>query len=148
MSGETLSDIDFHHVFGQILCGGKRNGVFYSATVIENAPHDLDVYANEVFGPVLCLERYTDFSKVIDLVNDSRFGLQAGVYTRDFNRAFYAFENIDAGGVVINSVPSIRIDSQPYGGVKDSGLGREGIRSAMEDMTEPRVLVMKDAGRL
>jgi len=131
-----------------VLCGGARNGQYYPATILENVPHTCDVYCSEVFGPVMCVEPFSDFEEVVMRVNDSRFGLQAGLFTRDLSRAFYAFENIEAGGVVINTVPSIRVDSQPYGGVKDSGLGREGIRYAMEDMTEPRVMVMKNASRL
>jgi acyl-CoA reductase-like NAD-dependent aldehyde dehydrogenase len=114
-----------------ILVGGKRNGVFYDATIVENVPKDCDLYAKEAFGPVCVLEKFTDFKAVVDTVNDSEFGLQAGFFTRDLHKAFYAFEHVDAGGVVINDVPSFRADSMPYGGVKDSGFGREGIRYAI-----------------
>jgi len=135
---------------GKVLCGGKRDGVMVEATIIENVPHMCKAFSEEVFGPVLCIEKYngSDFRSIIDLVNDSDFGLQAGVFTNNFNKAFYAFENIEVGGVVINDVPSIRVDSQPYGGVKSAGLGREGIRYAIEDMTEMRVMLMKNAGKL
>ena len=131
-----------------VLCGGRRDGVFFEATLLEGAPHHTKVQAEEVFGPIACLEPFTDFAAAVDTVNDSRFGLQAGVFTRDIHRAFYAFEEIEAGGVVINDIPSMRVDSMPYGGVKDSGLGREGIRFAMEDMTEIRLLVLHRVGQL
>ena len=81
------------------------------------------------------------------MVNDSVFGLQAGIFTRDIHKAFYAFEELEVGGVVINDIPSMRVDSMPYGGVKDSGLGREGIRFAMEDMTEIRLMVLNQVGK-
>ena len=134
----------------KVLCGGTLNGSIYDATVVENVPHKCTLFSEEVFGPVVCIESYdgSDFKNVIDLVNDSEYGLQAGVFTSNLNKAFYAFEHIEAGGVVINSVPSVRVDTQPYGGVKSAGLGREGIRYAIEDMTELRIMLMKDAGVL
>ena len=131
-----------------VLCGGRRDGVFFDATLIEGAPRDTRVQADEVFGPIACLEPFTDFREACRVVNDSVFGLQAGVFTKDIDKAFYAFEALEVGGVVINDVPSIRVDSMPYGGVKDSGLGREGIRFAMEDMTEIRLMVLNKVGRL
>ncbi|CAB9523333.1 NADP-dependent betaine aldehyde dehydrogenase [Seminavis robusta] len=134
---------------GNLLCGGVRSERnFVSPAVVENVPHDTDLARDEVFGPVVCLERYTDFKEAVELVNASKFGLQAGVYTNNWNKAHYAFDNIECGGVCINSVPSVRIDSQPYGGVKDSGIGREGPKFAIEDYTEIRVMVMKNAGKL
>lgn len=132
----------------KVLCGGKREGTVFDATVLENVDQSTEVYKEEVFGPVVCLAPYASFEAVIDEVNASKFGLQAGVFTHDLNKAFYAFERLDVGGVLINDVPSMRIDSQPYGGVKDSGLGREGIRYAMEDMTETRVMLMRNVGQL
>lgn len=134
----------------KLLCGGTLTGPIYAATIVENVPHDCQLFKEEVFGPVVCLEQYdgNDFKAVIDLVNDSDYGLQAGVFTSDLNKAFYAFENIEAGGVVINAVPSVRVDSMPYGGVKAAGIGREGIRYAIEDMTELRVMVMKNVGTI
>jgi acyl-CoA reductase-like NAD-dependent aldehyde dehydrogenase len=132
-----------------LLCGGKRfDRVFVSPAVVENVPRTAKLYAEEVFGPAVCIEKYSDFKTAVAEVNNSRFGLQAGVYTNNFNYAHYAFDKIDAGGVCINSTPSVRIDSQAYGGVKDSGLGREGIKYAIEDYTEVKVMVMKNAGKI
>lgn len=134
---------------GNLLCGGERfEKVFVSPAVVENVPRDANLFADEVFGPAVCIEKYGDFKKAVDVVNDSKFGLQAGVFTNNWNRAHYAFEQIEAGGVCINSTPSVRIDSQAYGGVKDSGLGREGIKYAIEDYTELKVMVMKNAGKI
>ena len=100
------------------------------------------------FGPVCTLEPFSDFKAVVAKVNASKFGLQAGVFTQDLQKAFYAYEHLEVGGVVIGDVPSVRIDSMPYGGVKESGLGREGIRYAIEDLTERRILVLKNLGNL
>ena len=132
-----------------LLCGGKRfDRVFVSPAVVENVPRTAKLYAEEVFGPAVCIEAYSDFKTAVAEVNNSKFGLQAGVYTNNFNYAHYAFDEIEAGGVCINSTPSVRIDSQAYGGVKDSGLGREGIKYAIEDYTEVKVMVMKNAGKI
>ena len=133
-----------------LLCGGQRleDGVFVTPAVVENPPLDSNLAREEVFGPAVCLEKYVDFKDAVAKVNDSKFGLQAGIYTNNWNKAHYAFDNVDVGGVCINSTPSLRIDSQPYGGVKDSGLGREGIKYAIQDYTELRVMIMKDAGKL
>lgn len=103
--------------------------------------------AEEVFGPLGVIYRFSDFKEAINQVNNSRFGLQAGVFTKNIDHAFYAWNEIEAGGVVINDVPSFRVDNMPYGGVKDSGLGREGIRHSMEDMTEIRLLVLNKIGK-
>ncbi len=131
----------------KVVCGGKRNGVFYEATLVENVPDDVPLSCKEVFGPVAILEPFSSFEAVCRRVNDSDFGLQAGVFSKDIDSAFYAFNELEVGCVVINDVPSVRVDSMPYGGVKDSGLGREGIRFAIEDMTERRLLLLKDVGR-
>lgn len=131
----------------EVLVGGRRNGAFYDATIVEKVPRDTELSCEEAFGPVATLEPFDDFSAALAAVNDSRFGLQAGVFTRDIQRAFEAFDELEVGGVVINDVPSLRIDSMPYGGVKDSGLGREGLRFAIEDMTEIRLLVLSHLGR-
>jgi acyl-CoA reductase-like NAD-dependent aldehyde dehydrogenase len=132
-----------------LLCGGESFGhAFVSPAVVENVPRDAKLYSEEVFGPAVCIEKYSDFKQAVAEVNNSKFGLQAGVYTNNWNRAHYAFENIEAGGVCINAAPSVRIDSQAYGGVKDSGLGREGIKYAMLDYTELKVMIMKDAGKI
>jgi len=130
-----------------LLCGGGRNGPFVPATLLEGVPHGCDAWAEEVFGPVACLEPFSDFSDAIAQVNDSRFGLQAGIFTRDLYKVYEAWDDLDVGGVVIGDIPSWRVDHMPYGGVKDSGLGREGLRYAMEDMTEIRLLVIRKPPR-
>jgi acyl-CoA reductase-like NAD-dependent aldehyde dehydrogenase len=131
----------------RVVCGGRRDGAFYDATLVENVPNDAALSCKEVFGPVATLERFESFQAACARVNDSVFGLQAGVFTKDLDSAYYAFNELEVGGVVINDVPSVRVDNMPYGGVKDSGLGREGIRFAIEDMTERRLMVLNRAGR-
>jgi acyl-CoA reductase-like NAD-dependent aldehyde dehydrogenase len=127
----------------KILCGGSRQGAILEATLLENVPADEKVCAEEAFGPVAVLTSFSDFDKALDEVNDSVFGLQAGIFTRDIYKAHKAWDKLDVGGVVIGDVPSWRVDHMPYGGVKDSGLGREGIRFAMNDMTEIRLMVLR-----
>jgi len=126
-----------------LLCGGQRDGVMMAATLLEGVPAGLPLVEEEVFGPVAILEPFDDFEAALAQVNASRFGLQAGVFTHDLRRAYRAWDMLEVGGVVINDVPSWRVDHMPYGGVKDSGLGREGVRFAIEDMTEIRMLVLK-----
>ena len=99
----------------------------------------------ELFAPVVTLHRYRDFEEALNGVNDSTFGLQAGVFTRDLRRAWGAFDVLDVGGVMINQVPTFRADNMPYGGVKESGFGREGVRFTMEEMTEPKMLAIRTA---
>jgi acyl-CoA reductase-like NAD-dependent aldehyde dehydrogenase len=130
---------------GRLLCGGKREGAMLSPTLLENVPPQLPVCAEEAFGPVAVLSRFTNFEQALREVNASRYGLQAGLFTRDLPRAMRAWDELEVGAVVINDIPSWRVDHMPYGGVKDSGFGREGIRCAIEDMTEPRLLVIRDA---
>jgi len=127
----------------RLLCGGGREGSMVPATLLENVPRDSSVYCKEVFGPVALLTPFSDFDAALDEVNDSDFGLQAGIFTRDIHKAHRAWNELDVGGVVIGDVPSWRVDHMPYGGVKDSGLGREGLRYAMEDMTEIRLMVVR-----
>jgi len=129
-----------------LLCGGERDGAMLQATLLEGVDPDLDVSCKEAFGPVALLEPFADFDAALERVNDSAFGLQAGIFTRDLYKAQRAWDRLEVGGVVIGDVPSWRIDHMPYGGVKDSGLGREGIRWAIEDMTEVRLLVIRDPG--
>jgi acyl-CoA reductase-like NAD-dependent aldehyde dehydrogenase len=129
---------------GKLLCGGGQNGVMVEATLLEDVPENQPLCAQEAFGPVAVLSRFHDFGEAVRKVNDSVFGLQAGVFTRDLFNMLTAWDELDVGGVVINDVPSWRVDNMPYGGVKDSGLGREGIRYAIEDMTEPRLLVIRE----
>lgn len=131
----------------RVLCGGHRSGSFYEATLLEGAPDDADVSCTEIFGPVAVLEPFTDFESACRRVNASRYGLQAGVFTKNLDSAFYAVNELEVGAVIINDVPAFRVDSMPYGGVKDSGLGREGIRFAMEDMTERRLAVLNKVGQ-
>lgn len=126
-----------------LLCGGERDGAMLDATLLENVPGDSDVNCEEAFGPVANLFRFSDFDEALEMVNDSQFGLQAGVFTRDLYKAQKAWDVLEVGGVVIGDVPSYRVDNMPYGGVKESGLGREGVRFAMEDMTEIRLMVVR-----
>jgi acyl-CoA reductase-like NAD-dependent aldehyde dehydrogenase len=126
-----------------LLCGGKRDGAMLEATLLEGVPRQANLYKEEVFGPVAFFSRFSDFDEALAEVNDSRFGLQAGIFTRDLFKMLKAWDRLDVGGVVINDISSYRVDNMPYGGVKDSGLGREGIRFAMEDMTEIRNLIIR-----
>jgi len=128
----------------KLLAGGARKGNMLPATLLENVPHDSDLYRKEVFGPVAGMESFDDFDDALARVNDSEFGLQAGVFTGRLAHAMRAWDRLEVGGVVIGDVPSFRVDSMPYGGIKDSGLGREGVRYAIEDMTEQRLLVIRD----
>jgi len=127
----------------RILVGGERQGCMMQATLMEDVPKSARLNQEEAFGPVATLQSYTDFEAALDEVNDSRFGLQAGLMTHDLSKAMRAWDRLDVGGVIIGDVPSYRVDNMPYGGVKDSGLGREGVRFAMEDMTEIRNLVIR-----
>lgn len=129
-----------------VLAGGRRDGAMLEATLLENVEPSAEVSREEAFGPVALLEPFDDFDGVLAKVNDSRFGLQAGLFTDSMSRAMKAWDVLDVGGVVVGDVPSWRVDNMPYGGVKDSGLGREGVRYAIEDMTELRLLVVKDPG--
>ena len=127
----------------RLLCGGERSGAMLEATLLEDVPSDCDAMAKEAFGPLACLSKFTDFDEALRQVNDSVFGLQTGIFTRDIYKIQKAWDELDVGGVVIGDVPSWRVDHMPYGGVKDSGLGREGVRFAMEDMTEIRLLAIR-----
>jgi acyl-CoA reductase-like NAD-dependent aldehyde dehydrogenase len=127
----------------KVLCGGTREGALVPATLLENVPRDAKVYASEVFGPVSVLSSCDSFDAALDEVNDSQFGLQAGVFTLNYYNVQKAWERLEVGGVIINDVPSFRADHMPYGGVKNSGLGREGVAYAMRDMTETRLLVVR-----
>ncbi|RJQ68893.1 MAG: aldehyde dehydrogenase family protein, partial [Desulfobacteraceae bacterium] len=118
---------------GRLLCGNERSGALLSATLLENVPDDQPICREEAFGPVAVLSRFTKFEQALYMVNDSRYGLQAGVFTRDLYRAQMAWDRLEVGGVIVGDVPSWRVDHMPYGGVKDSGLGREGLRYSIED---------------
>jgi glyceraldehyde-3-phosphate dehydrogenase (NADP+) len=125
-----------------VLSGGKARDRFFEPTVIENANPKSFVCSREAFAPLVTLFPVKSFSEGIRRLNDSEYGLQAGVFTNRLENALTAFERIEAGGVIINDVPTYRIDHMPYGGVKSSGLSREGVRYAIEDMTEPRLMVI------
>ncbi|MFT4840275.1 MAG: acyl-CoA reductase-like NAD-dependent aldehyde dehydrogenase [Planctomycetota bacterium] len=128
---------------GKLLCGGQRDDAMLAATLLEDVPLDQKICVEEAFGPVAAISSFTDFEAALAQVNDSKFGLQAGIFTNDIHKAMRAWDCLDVGGVVIGDVPSWRVDNMPYGGVKDSGLGREGVKFAMEDMTEIRNLVIR-----
>jgi glyceraldehyde-3-phosphate dehydrogenase (NADP+) len=125
----------------KILYGGKRKGSFYEPTILSETNNTMKVCALEIFGPVVTLEPYDTFTEAIEKVNDGDFGLQAGVFTNNLTEVNEAFRNLEVGGVIINDTPTFRVDHMPYGGVKNSGLGREGIKYAIMEMTEPRILV-------
>ncbi len=127
-----------------LLCGGKREGAMLEASLLEGVPKDARLSCEEAFGPVAILSRFNDFDDALKDINDSVFGLQAGVFTRDIYKAHRAWNTLDVGGVIIGDVPSWRVDHMPYGGVKDSGLGREGVKFAIEDMTEIRLMVLRE----
>jgi acyl-CoA reductase-like NAD-dependent aldehyde dehydrogenase len=127
----------------KLLCGGNRQGAMLEATLLENVSSDEKVCAEEAFGPVAIIAPFKRFEDALTTVNDTKFGLQAGIFTRDLYKAQLAWDTLEVGGVIIGDVPSWRVDNMPYGGVKESGLGREGIRFAMEDMTEIRLMVVR-----
>ncbi len=127
----------------KVLTGGHRDGVMLQATLLEDVPAGVELSCKEAFGPVAVLQKFSNFDDALAVVNDSDFGLQAGIFTRDIYKAHKAWDTLHVGGVVIGDVPSWRVDHMPYGGVKDSGLGREGLRFAIEDMTEIRLMVIR-----
>jgi acyl-CoA reductase-like NAD-dependent aldehyde dehydrogenase len=126
----------------RVLVGGKRNGPLLEPTVLTGTRPDMKVNCQEIFAPVVTVEPYDDFHAAVRQINNSPYGLQAGIFTRDVKLLFNAYEELEVGGVIAGDVPAFRIDHMPYGGVKDSGLGREGLRYAIEEMTEPKLLVM------
>ncbi len=130
----------------QILTGGTRDGVMMQPTVIAGAPPGCKVNDEEAFGPLVNVTRFADFKQAVAAANASRYGLQVGVFTRDIYQIQYAFDHLEAGGIIINDVSSFRVDNMPYGGIKDSGTGREGVRFAMEDMSEIKLLVLRNPG--
>ncbi|MFN8232042.1 MAG: aldehyde dehydrogenase family protein [Actinomycetota bacterium] len=126
----------------EVLTGGEADGPFFAPTLISDVTPEMKVCREEIFGPVVTISPYQTFEEALGVVNDSRFGLQAGVFTNDIDRAFLAHRTLEVGGVIINDVSAFRADQMPYGGSKDSGFGREGLRYAMEEMTEPRIMVL------
>jgi acyl-CoA reductase-like NAD-dependent aldehyde dehydrogenase len=126
----------------RVLCGGHRKGSVVEPTVLTGTKPDMKVNCQEIFGPVVTVEPYHEFEEALRRLNHSNYGLQAGIFTRDAKLLFQAYDELEVGGLVAGDVPSFRVDQMPYGGVKDSGLGREGLRYAIEEMTEPKLLVM------
>jgi len=126
----------------RIVCGGKRNGVMFEPTVLENVKPELRISWLEAFAPVVVVYPYKDFEEALKGVNYSIYGLQAGIFIQDLKKAFQAFEVLDVGGVIINDIPTFRIDHMPYGGVKESGFGREGLKYAIEEMTEIKLMAL------
>jgi glyceraldehyde-3-phosphate dehydrogenase (NADP+) len=124
----------------------KVDGQILHPVVLENVPRDAAITCEEAFAPVVVLAPYKSFADGLAAVNDSKFGLQAGVFTSELAKAYQAYDALDVGGVLINQVPTFRTENMPYGGVKDSGFGREGVRYAMEDMTEIKSLVINERG--
>jgi glyceraldehyde-3-phosphate dehydrogenase (NADP+) len=122
--------------------GGKRDGVMFEPTILENVKPELRISWIEAFAPVVVIYRYKDFEEALRGVNHSIYGLQAGIFTSDLKKAFQAFEVLDVGGVIINDIPTFRVDHMPYGGVKESGFGREGLRYAIEEMTEIKLMAL------
>ena len=127
-----------------LLCGGGRDGQMVEPTLLESVSKEEPIYAAEAFGPVAVLEPFADFDEALRIVNDSTYGLQAGLFVRDITKIQKAWDALEVGGVIIGDVPSWRVDHMPYGGVKNSGLGREGIRFAVEHMTEIRLLAIRN----
>ena len=126
----------------KLIAGGERNGSLVTPAILTGTKPGMKMRDEEVFGPVVMIEPYEDFEEALAEVNHSKYGLQAGLLTRDAGRILTAFRELEVGGLIVGDTPSWRLDPMPYGGVKDSGLGREGIRSAIQEMTEPRMLVM------
>ncbi|MGB3746802.1 MAG: aldehyde dehydrogenase family protein [Rhodanobacter sp.] len=130
---------------GRILCGGRRQGNMLDATLMEHVPVDAKANRMEAFGPFALLAPFDTLDQAIAMVNDSDYGLQAGIFTNRLDHAMRAWDELEQGGVIVNDIPSFRVDNMPYGGIKRSGLGREGLRCAIEDMTEIRLMVMREA---
>lgn len=126
----------------KIVTGGRRNGKFYSPTVLTKVTESMKVCTEEIFGPVATLGKFSDIEEAVGIVNGSKYGLQTGIFTNDHAAIEYAFQHLRVGGVIVNDYPTFRVDSMPYGGVKDSGFGREGVRYAMEEMTDLKLLVL------
>jgi glyceraldehyde-3-phosphate dehydrogenase (NADP+) len=132
----------------KVIAGGAavdlKTPRLFAPTILTNVPRDARICSEEAFAPVVIIERFSDFSTAIAAVNQSRFGLQCGLFSNDLAHVRAAFDDLEVGGVIVNDVPTYRIDNMPYGGVKDSGLGREGVRWSMDEMTEIKLLVLAD----
>ena len=132
----------------KVIAGGTvadpKTPRLFAPTILANVPRNARICSEEAFAPVVIIERFSDFSSAIAAVNESRFGLQCGLFSNDLAHVRTAFDELEVGGVIVNDVPTYRIDNMPYGGVKDSGLGREGVRWSMDEMTEIKLLVLAD----
>lgn len=126
----------------KIITGGRRNGVMFEPTILENVKPELRISWLEAFAPVVVVYPYKDYEEALKGVNYSIYGLQAGIFTSDLKKAFQAFEVLDVGGVIVNDIPTFRVDHMPYGGVKESGFGREGLKYAIEEMTELKLMAI------
>jgi acyl-CoA reductase-like NAD-dependent aldehyde dehydrogenase len=126
----------------KLCCGGTIDGSLLDAAVLTNTDPEMRIVSEEAFGPIVVVEKISEFREAVDMANHGKYGLQAGVFTQNLENVNYAAENLEYGGVIINDVPTFRVDNMPYGGVKDSGFGREGVRYAMEEMTERRLIVV------
>ncbi|HMS38808.1 MAG TPA: aldehyde dehydrogenase family protein [Pyrinomonadaceae bacterium] len=126
----------------EVLCGNNREKSFLDATVLTNTNAEMRVVSEEIFAPVVVVEKFSDFEEAVSMANNSKFGLQAGVFTNNLRNAEFAAENLETGGVIINDIPTFRVDNMPYGGVKNSGFGREGVHYTMEEMSEIRLVVI------
>lgn len=126
----------------KILCGGKREGIDFPATILTETKPEMKVECKEVFAPIVTVKKFDDFKNAVEMVNDTDYGLQAGVFSNDMKNILYAFENLEVGGVIINDTPTFRVDQMPYGGVKNSGFGREGVKYSIEEMTEIKLMVL------
>jgi acyl-CoA reductase-like NAD-dependent aldehyde dehydrogenase len=127
----------------RILCGGKRLGPCMEPTLLESVPRNAQLATEEAFAPIASIQTFADIQEGLAAINDSPYGLQAGIFTQNLDLALHAFESIDVGAVLINQVPTWRVEHLPYGGSKHSGYGREGVRAAMREMTEERALIIK-----
>ncbi len=126
----------------ELLCGNELDGSMLDATILKNVDFEMRIVSEEIFAPVAVIETFSDFHEAIEMANHTRFGLQAGVFTQSLENSQYAANNLEYGGVMINDVPTFRVDNMPYGGIKDSGFGREGLKYAMEEMSEIRLIVL------
>jgi glyceraldehyde-3-phosphate dehydrogenase (NADP+) len=125
----------------KVLCGGKRNGTYYEPTIITNTKPKMNVCQLEIFGPVVTIEKFTKFEDAVAEINNSQFGLQAGVFSNNIKEINYSFNELEVGGVISNDIPTFRVDHMPYGGIKNSGFGREGVKYSILEMMEPKLLV-------
>jgi glyceraldehyde-3-phosphate dehydrogenase (NADP+) len=125
-----------------VLCGGGARGNIVEPTVLANVPPNTKIFCSEVFGPVVTIHPFGSIEEAVSGVNNSEFGLQAGIFSNDYSNILYAYRNLEVGAVVVNDNPTFRVDNMPYGGIKSSGFGREGVRYAMEEMTEPKMLAL------